>query len=380
MLVIARDDIAVDKPLVAHLKSLGADVDERAIAGYAEMMQPSAQMQQPLAAFALVEEWLDGLAAPAASSERAPIAMPAAAARVDDAVEELPLWFGEGAGLFGVLARPAGKQPQVGVILLNDAGGSRLGPHGMRVYLCRQLARQGFAALRIDLGGLGDSPLPRGREPHHSYRMDCIPDVRAAAAELRRHGVTRVALSGLCSGAYLAYYTALDAEPLDRLILVNQQTFAWREGDSLEVTPLQNQYEMKRYQRSALSMQKWMKLLRGDVAFRHLAGVIVERGRFVVGSRLQALRARLPFAGTGSRVGDELRAMTGRGTEVLFLFSGDNPGITNLNKELGGSLRPLLAGGRIRTAVVDGPDHSFTARWATERLLGAMSDELRRAR
>lgn len=67
--------------------------------------------------------------------------------------------FGSHGGLVGVVCEPdAGPRPDVPAVLLFNVGlNHRVGPGRLNVDLARRLAHSGYATLRFDLSGLGDS-------------------------------------------------------------------------------------------------------------------------------------------------------------------------------------------------------------------------------
>jgi pimeloyl-ACP methyl ester carboxylesterase len=118
------------------------------------------------------------------------------------AASEEPLQFGDGGRLFGILTLPqrgvAGAQSTPVFVFLNAGVLHRVGPLRMYVRLARELARQGFASLRVDLSGVGDSP-PR---PGSSYRDQVAADFAAIEKALEaRMGCQEIIVIGLCSAA-----------------------------------------------------------------------------------------------------------------------------------------------------------------------------------
>lgn len=120
---------------------------------------------------------------------------------------EIPLTFGPDRNLMGTLTLPAGAPPKpVAFVLLNAGVIHRIGPHRINVKLARHLARQGFATLRFDLSGQGDS---RHAASGADFIEQSVGDIRAAMDHLSRTtDVQRFAIAGICSGADTAWATA----------------------------------------------------------------------------------------------------------------------------------------------------------------------------
>ena len=131
-------------------------------------------------------------------------------------VEEPVVFSCEGDRLIGVLHRP--NHPQTtGVVVVTGAPQYRIGSHRQYVLLGRRLAEAGFAVLRFDYRGMGDSEGEfvgfEGVEDDIRAAIDCFFE---EVGELRR-----IALWGLCDGASAAaFYAALDRR-VGALILIN---------------------------------------------------------------------------------------------------------------------------------------------------------------
>ena len=116
------------------------------------------------------------------------------------AVHERVLRLGSEGHLVAIATDPPAPLAAPGVIFLNAGVLHRVGPHRLHVLLARRLAAAGFAAVRMDLSGIGDSsPVPSGM----SFRASSVADVRAAMDGLGSDDGTgaRFVLFGLCSGA-----------------------------------------------------------------------------------------------------------------------------------------------------------------------------------
>ncbi|HHO68021.1 MAG TPA: alpha/beta hydrolase, partial [Gammaproteobacteria bacterium] len=73
-------------------------------------------------------------------------------------MKERVVTFGPERNLVGVLTQPDQVRPDLPVLVFLNAGLlHRVGPYRMHVDLARQLAARGYASLRFDLSGRGDS-------------------------------------------------------------------------------------------------------------------------------------------------------------------------------------------------------------------------------
>ncbi|HTJ85148.1 MAG TPA: hypothetical protein VL400_25705, partial [Polyangiaceae bacterium] len=72
-------------------------------------------------------------------------------------------------------------------------------------------------------------------------------------------------------------------------------------------------------------------------------------------------------------VGASLESLAERGVGLHFLFASGEPGLALLESRAGASVEKLSRAGRLELTIVEGPDHTFTARWAQDAL-GARLD------
>ena len=128
---------------------------------------------------------------------------------------EEPLFFPSSAArLFGVLHSPDGASRDTGLVFCPAFAEEHKQGYRVFVELARRLEGQGFASLRFDYRGTGDS-----EGPFTDFTLaGALDDIGAAAALLReRARVERVGLVGLRLGASLAWRAAergLDAAAL----------------------------------------------------------------------------------------------------------------------------------------------------------------------
>ncbi len=136
------------------------------------------------------------------------------------AVIERPVTVGDG-GLFGILAEPAepaegpllagsnrvttagGSVPKFGAALFLNAGSlHHVGPGRQWVELSRRWAAKGIRCLRMDIGGVGDSPLTGPPGELSSYPPGALDDVTEGVHYLAPDDPRDVVLLGLCAGAF----------------------------------------------------------------------------------------------------------------------------------------------------------------------------------
>jgi uncharacterized protein len=132
--------------------------------------------------------------------------------------QRTPFYFeADGRLLYGCYHEPAaGVRRRGGVVLCYPFGQEFLRVHRSFVQLAGRLANAGFAVLRFDYSGSGDS----AGEVEDTSLEHWIADIGAAVEETRRRsGASRISLVGLRLGASLATLAAAARKDVDSLVL-----------------------------------------------------------------------------------------------------------------------------------------------------------------
>jgi len=220
--------------------------------------------------------------------------------------EQALLFDCQGSQLLGVLSRGADPVQALGVVVVVGGPQYRAGSHRQFVQLARHLAAAGYAVLRFDCRGMGDSA--GDRRPFE----DLGDDVRAASTALLLavpavHGVV---LWGLCDGASAALLS-LRQGPDARvagLCLVNPWV---RSAASLAKTQVKHYYWQRLQERSF-----WAKLLSGRVAVA-AARDLASNLRLALGAAHKADAGAGPggtTTGTGTSTSTSTKTSTRSGT------------------------------------------------------------------
>lgn len=365
-LVLGRDDLAADKSLCEHLVAGGVACDYERVPGWLGMMADHQFTVIPDAALETIANWVENHSR---NWSGRPTSMPSARRSVNEfafrmengktvRVEEQACRFGEDGHLFGVLSRSTPPNDRSAILMLNAGAIHHVGPNRLYVTLARQLSAKGFACLRMDLEGLGDSVLrTQGRE-NHPYPLNAIEDVGAALEFLKQRGYTRFVTLGLCSGSHTAFHSALELErePIDELILINPWVYYWVEGMSLDTS--RHFEDVAAYRKSMKDPARWKKLLSGQVDLLRMAKVGLAHARSIVKSKAGGVGEVLGL-GTDSRLSKDLKKLLAKRRISIFVSDGD-PGRDILMHDARRTATKALRTGALQLEAIPGADHTFS--------------------
>jgi alpha-beta hydrolase superfamily lysophospholipase len=371
VMIIDRAEAPGARAWADALAQRGTKVNYTALSGFVRMMMTQPHLTIiPQGMIAATCEWLSQLAAgenenagrnhePAQEPTSSDAAFSFAASSgmiLTEAGCRIP---GE-AALFGIVTTPApGENRHRGVVLLNAGATHHVGPNRMYVKMARRWAEQGYVVLRLDVRGLGDSPLESGGPDCEVYPENAVDDVRAAVEYLQSHyGVNNVTLAGLCSGAFHALRAAIAHVAVNRIIMVNPLNFFWNEGRTQsDLLQLGFVHNPRMYLQQNIPTKFWRRLFSGQVNVSRLLKIYTKHGsvlaRWVIRDLARALRVAVP-----RDLGTDLEAVASRGIDIVFLFARGEPGIALLRHQAGSSVRRL--GDRCRIRQIDGADHIFS--------------------
>ena len=167
-----------------------------------------------------------------------------------------------GETLLGIVARPEVPATS-GFVVVVGGPQYRVGSHRQFVLLSRRLAAAGYAVLRFDYRGMGDSGgLSR---PFDNVSNDIAAAINALQEQVP--SVQHLILWGLCDGASAALlYCHATADPrVHALCLLNP----WARSEASQARTQVKHYYLHRLRQKDF----WHKLMRGGVAWQALAGL-----------------------------------------------------------------------------------------------------------
>jgi peptidoglycan/xylan/chitin deacetylase (PgdA/CDA1 family)/alpha-beta hydrolase superfamily lysophospholipase len=378
ILIVPRDDVPA--PPLHALGPWASAAELQAWPGYADTVRDPHDVRLPEILLDGVAEWIEKRNPRTLPGTRSVEARPRVEleSRRDSnrSIVEQAVCFGPEQRLFGIVTLP--DQPTASgpcVLWLNAGATHRVGMNNNYVSFARAWAERGVTSLRFDASGLGDSAALAPDRENILYSPEMVADVKSAMDFMEQAcGTHRFVLAGLCAGGYAAFHTALADERVTAAMIINPQTFDWRPGDSLAIERRRAYRAANWYRRSALRLESWQKALRGEVDLLRVGKLLADRLSAYVHSRAAALR-RGNSANTLAAAFDRLCS---RGTQVLLVYSAEDPGLDHLRDELGSALERLEQNSCFALEVVGGADHTFSTLKNQQKLRTCLSGHLSR--
>ncbi|MGF6771231.1 pimeloyl-ACP methyl ester carboxylesterase [Paraburkholderia sp. GAS199] len=336
--------------------------------------------EEPVAAFARVTQWLaegapDMANAGDGSATQTPAqtqtqAFDAPALELEHAIES-PVVFGN---YFGVYCEPrqaanANAASIPAVLFCNTGASHHIGDGRIFVLFARRLAALGIASLRMDLGGLGDAtPQARSITLDTIYSDTSCRDATAGVDWLVAQGHARVAMFGVCGGAFVALHASLLHPNLVAGFGVNLQKFVW-DGASRE-PGAQEFAATKVYWRAALTPEKWSRALRGRSHPLRIARVVgrrLVRRSWLAGARWVEQRTGWQLTHNAAR--DVVHALHAKGVHMRLVYGEFDVGLDEARGQLGARLGALLRYPRVRALTLPKLDHALFTQPAREAVM-----------
>jgi len=178
--------------------------------------------------------------------------------------------------LQGILTLPAG--PFRGAVVFSHGwSGNRCGPAGLLTEAARIIAGEGYAVLRFDFAGRGESQ----GEGLQSTLLSMADDLTAATQLMKtRTGLRQILYLGLCSGGNVVVGALKRLPEARALILLSVYPFS--DGDTFSRDLNRFLHFLKVYWYKAVRPQTWKRLVQGDIrlgqVFRVLFSPLLKRG------------------------------------------------------------------------------------------------------
>lgn len=376
VLLFNSSDGARAASLADHYMSHGVEVERRAFDEADRFFVEALYSAEPVEAFAAAGQWLAEGAREPGAVERGgqnpdsvhrkagePVAPPALRLDRENAVER-PVVFGQ---YFGIHCQPdVPRKGAPAVLFFNTGASHHIGDGRIFVLFARLLAAQGITSLRMDLAGLGDStPAAQTVTLDTIYSPNSCADAMAGADWLVNLGYARVATFGVCGGAFVGLHACAAHPRIVGCYGVNLQKFIWDgEARTPGTAGLASTRVLKR---SAMSLDKWMRVLRGQTSLLRVIRGLTQRtarGLFLRAAGLLDSVTGLPIA--PNEVHQLLRELHAKGVDVRLVYGDYDLGLDELKIQFGAQLRPLRRFSRVSAVTLPKLDHALFTRPARE--------------
>jgi pimeloyl-ACP methyl ester carboxylesterase len=362
ILLLHRPNAAPDQNFRTALVTCGASVEEAVFEDYPLLLRNAELSAYPKQGFSHVVRWL--AARRGGLQQTQPAMTRLTVLRLPEA-EEKPVFVTRNPDLFGVLCRPYGRANRVALVFLNTGANHHIGTSRMTVTMARRLAKLGFASLRLDVSGIGDS------DASATSSADPTIDVASALDSLRDRGFEDFVLVGLCSGAKLALQTALRDDRVVGQVLLNLQGF-WKSPDATA------RYVSRRaYFRMARKLSTWKRVARGSVDIGGITRTIVQRSMQAAAHNLAEAWGKVRRTDSVRSIAlAQFRALAARNTQTRFVYVEEDPGLDEMEVVFGRGGNMLRTVPNISITILNEGDHIFSWNFSRQQLLSVVDETL----
>ncbi|MCC7416395.1 MAG: alpha/beta fold hydrolase [Acidobacteria bacterium] len=290
------------------------------------------------------------MSAALATAAAVPVVVPAAVGAAPAPIEHV-VRFGASGELFGIFTEPiaAERRARPCLVFINAGLVHRVGPNRLHVKLARRLAARGFASIRFDLSGIGDS----------QHRSDGVPADEAAVQDACRVmlaaetglGLGPFILVGLCSGAVTAFRAAVRDPRVVGAVLMNPQGFSADRTWNAEVVA---RTQARSYRRALFRPDSWRRALSGRIDYLRLLGLLR--------MRLPGRRRGAAVASIGRQLAADFAALDARGVRTIVICSAGDTSVEYMSAILGRGARADVDDARLTLKMFPRSDHSLTLR------------------
>jgi alpha-beta hydrolase superfamily lysophospholipase len=381
VLYIHRDDLNPDQKLVTSIQSSAEESQIKSSTEFSAFSQDPLFGILPARDFEVMRDWAcadsnnynpEGSFQPVSRSNyRTEL--------LSDGFSEEPLFFGKNISMFGIICKPKSIRHHLCVVIVNTGANHHIGNHRTTVVLARGLAGAGIPSLRIDITGVGDSELRRGRRLNDVYYLPATEDIVQAIEFAEDLGFKDIMLFGVCSGGYLSYNTAAIDPRVKILTIVNLLRFVWRDTDTLTGGDNISAASLESYSQKMFKRDTWRRLVKGEINLAFLRRAIATRLTQKLKHKIPEILHRIFMPNKGANpVEKNCIAMLERGTQINMIYSAGDGGMDEVALYLGhrGSrLRKYLG---YRFIEVKNADHTFTSKASCRTLLDLCIDSVNR--
>ncbi len=285
-----------------------------------------------------------------------------------DGYQERPVRFGDHKRLYGIMCEPLGQR-QGATVIVSPTGYERMSGWGrISAQMCRELARQGIASLRFDGANVADSPPAAGAPEQILYHASQLTDVMAAVDFLEAENQLPVVVTGRCSGAWVAFKSAVKDPRIKGCVPVNLYDLYIPADVDVNLFLRSTRQSLSGYGSKFMSGALWKRVMRGEV--RVVSG-LSNLFKALVGkafSFLTPLSVKYPYFSERARsLSRDFGKLAQNDTRVTLIYSEGDAGFGMLERNFCRRGR-LLRGsyGTPKVVTIPKADHNLTTAEARE--------------
>lgn len=355
VLLLRKGQSTSENSIATVWQERGAHVSCEFLAGFDGMMQESRIAVVPGEVIERTVAFLSDAHPARSSAPRSARRRESMQGPRDAEIEEELCLFGPDAQFFGILTRPTQlRRERPTVVFLNTSDDHRIGPNRMYAPFSRDLARLGTTSFRFDPIGVGDNRGPGVNDPSPCYSEQRLLDTKVVLDFLASRGFgNQFVLVGLCSGAYVAFHSALKDHRVVGTVLLNPLTLTWTVGDSLDA-------KITESFKAPLHRRAMRRVLTRSGQLHRLAAARRAKKRMLLGLSQAADKLIPSRLADTSRVDRGFNTLLERGVRVLMVFGEQDERFDIFNGRVGLDGGYLRRNPRFQCETVPSANHTFT--------------------
>ena len=276
--------------------------------------------------------------------------------------------------VFGIVTMPRASVPRTGFIILpGGATPISMNRNRFSVRICRHLSSLGFASMRCDYHGTGEST---GSLAQIRLDQPFVDDVSAAIDRLKSLGVERVIIAGSCFGGRTALATAAASRDVHGVMLIATSPRDYMMGERVGAEKAAK-WSIARYLLEAIRPRTLRGLFNPRLRrtyFMHVRTKVRMMTGTLPGGKRRLEERPMGTEIVSSHFDRHIRSLVDRGVPVLLLFGTEDGFLPEFQAAAAGPLADVLAqaDGSIQVRTVPGRLHGLT----TVAIQDAVFDEV----
>ncbi|MBD8878420.1 alpha/beta fold hydrolase [Roseibium polysiphoniae] len=361
-LVVERPENPADVRFAEHLISSGASVDRIPFHGYVDYISNPTLSRLPEQTVGSMLSWVKTHFPSNSSPSERSQSFPSKVEVQGEGFQETFCRFGPGAMFFGVLSEPVESQARTGLIVLNAGYDHSCGWGRYTVDLAREMATDGFAVLRMDMAGIGETPLWPGQQEQVLYSERQNDDVKCAVDWMKAERCyENIIIIGRCSGAYQAFVSAELDMRIDGAFLINARRLVWDPDEDVDEAIREPIQTLSTYRNKIASPRQLKRLLSGELpisrAIKRLAQAL---GKVADQKLAPVLRNFSKHHRLDRILHARLEALRARGAPVELVYSDGDRGLLEVSSWFGPGTAGLSNYPNVNLSSVPNADHNLS--------------------